>query len=384
MKLLMRARSLGFLSDAEMARCLDLLSQGERDGKPRRLAQILLDGQLLTSGELVIALKGTAPAGAPTPIPAAPFRMTDSGVMNELAARSAAENLTLKQGERLGEYELLREIARGGMGVLFEARRRSGVIGERVALKVLSVRASTSKSVLARFRQEAGLAASLDHPNIIKIHEVAQDRGFHFIVMDYFEGRSLADLLRAGMLTPKKAVQVVAVVAHAVGYMHSRSVVHRDLKPGNILVGSGGRVCVTDFGLAKDYARTDVQLTQLGVAVGTPAYMSPEQARGELKRIGPPADVYSLGATLYRGLSGVYPYDADSFLQAVNAIIREDPKPLTSVRPDCPEELAAIVHEAMAREPEARPLAEDLGGKLDSFLAENDLLMPPAPANPKV
>ncbi len=384
MKLLMRARSLGFLSDAEMARCLDLLNDAEKTGKPRRLAQILLDGQLLTSGELVIALKGNAPAGAPTPLPTGPFKMTESGVMNELAARSAAQNLQLKAGERLGEYELLREVARGGMGVLFEARRRSGVIGERVALKVLSVRASTSKSLLARFRQEAGLAASLDHPNIIKIHEVAQDRGFHFIVMDYFDGRSLADLLRAGMLAAKKAVQVVATVGHAVGYMHTRNVVHRDLKPGNILVGAGGKVCVTDFGLAKDYARTDVQLTQLGVAVGTPAYMSPEQARGDLKRIGPPADVYSLGATLYRALSGVYPYEADSFLQAVNAIIREDPKPLRTYRPDCPAELAKIVHAAMAREPEARPKAEEFGRWLESFVEENDLLMPPAPANPKV
>ncbi|MEZ0230941.1 MAG: protein kinase, partial [Planctomycetota bacterium] len=215
MKLLMRARSLGFLSDAEMARCLDMLSESERTGKPRRLAQVLLDGQLLTSGELVIALKGHAPAGTPTPPPqAVPFKMSESGVMSELAARSAAQNLQLKAGERLGEYELLREVARGGMGVLFEARRRSGVIGERVALKVLSVRASTSKSLLARFRQEAGLAASLEHPNIIKIHEVAQDRGFHFIVMDYFEGRSLADLLRSGMLAAKKAVQVVSTVAH--------------------------------------------------------------------------------------------------------------------------------------------------------------------------
>jgi serine/threonine protein kinase len=387
MKLLMRARALGFLSDPELVRCLDALSDAEKRGKPHRLAELLLEKRLLTSGELLVALKGTIPdAPSPSPNMLGPdaFRITDSGVMGELAAYKAAQTMSLKAGERLGDYELLKEVARGGMGVLFEARRRTGVIGQRVALKVLSLRASTSKSLLARFRQEAGLAASLEHPNIIKIHEVAQDRGFHFIVMDYFDGRSLGDLLKTGTLAPKKAVQVIATVAHAVGYMHQRHVVHRDLKPGNILVGAGGRVCITDFGLAKDYARSDVRLTQLGVAVGTPAYMSPEQARGELSAIGPPCDVYSLGATLYRALSGVYPYDADSFLHAVQAIVREDPKPLRDRRPDCPEELEAIVHKAMEREARDRPDARTLAGWLDRYLEDNDILMPPAPPNPKV
>jgi serine/threonine protein kinase len=384
----MRARALGFISDPEMAQCLDALTQCEKQGKPRRLAQLLLEGKLLTSGELLVALKGAVP-GAPTP-PPIPLqgpeagRLTDSGVLGELAAQSTARQLTLKPGERLGNYELHKEIARGGMGVLFEGRRRTGTIGQRVAIKVLSVRASTSKSLLARFRQEAGLAASLEHPNIIKIHEIGFDRGFHFIVMDYFEGRSLGDLLRSGTLAPKKAVQVLSTVAHAVHYMHGRQVVHRDLKPGNILVGAGGKVCVTDFGLAKDYARADAQLTQLGVAVGTPAYMSPEQARGDLKSIGPWSDVYSLGATLYRALSGVYPHDADSFLQAIQAIIREEPRPLREHRSDVPPELEAIVAEAMARDPGERPDAGRLGMKLEGFLEENDLLMPPAPANPKV
>ncbi len=384
LKLLKRARALGFLSDVEQARCLEMLVDSEKQGKPRRLAQLLLEGRLITSGELLVALKG-GPGSTPIPVSVAEApNMSDTSVLSELARRSAEGKLVLKPGERLGGYELVREIARGGMGVLFEGRRRTGVIGERVALKVLSVRASTSRSLLGRFRQEAGLAASLSHPNIIKIQEVAQDRGYHFIAMDFFEGRSLGELLSGGSLAPKKAVQVLASIAPAVAYMHERQVVHRDLKPGNILVGAGGKVCITDFGLAKDYARSDSQLTQLGVAVGTPAYMAPEQASGDLTGIGPPADVYAMGATLYRALSGSYPYDTETFLDTVQAILQEDPPALRTRRPDCPAELERIVSSAMARDPTQRPTASDLGRELDLFLEEHVLQMPPAPANPKV
>jgi serine/threonine-protein kinase len=382
MKLLMRARELGFLSETELARCLDLMSEAEKAGRPRRLAQILLEGNMISSGELLVALKG-APGSTPIPPSKGGVAMTESAVMSELQRRSKEGKLVLKPGSVLGNYELVREVARGGMGVLFEGRRRAGVVGERVAIKVLSARASTSKTVLERFRQEAGLAAALVHPNIIKIHDIAQDRGYHFIVMDFFEGRSLADLLKAGTLAPKKAIQVCATIGHALGYMHEHQVVHRDIKPGNIMVGAGGKVCLTDFGLAKDMARTDIQLTQLGVAVGTPAYMSPEQARGEQKAIGPASDVYSLAATLYRALSGVYVYDAPSYIAAVKRIIHEEPMPLRKYRPDCPAELEAIILRAMSRDPAARPGADDFGFELERFLEEEDLLMPPPPANPK-
>ncbi len=130
-------------------------------------------------------------------------------------------------------------------------------------------------------------------------------------------------------------------------------------------------------------ARTDIQLTQLGVAVGTPAYMSPEQARGDQKAIGAPSDVYSLAATLYRALAGVYVYDAPSYIAAVKRIIHEEPRPLRALRPDCPVELEAIILRAMSRDPAARPGADDFGFELERFLEEEDLLMPPPPANPK-
>jgi serine/threonine-protein kinase len=376
MKLLLKARALGYLTESEMAICLETLANAAIAGKPIRAAQLLLERKLITSGELLVALKGNQ-----TPMPG--LQLGDSAILGELAP--GPTRTPLKVGDRLGEYELLREIARGGMGVLFEGRKRgSPVRAPRVAVKVMSTRASSSPQLLQRFRQEASLAASLDHPNVIRIHEVGLDRGFHFIAMDYFDGRSLAELLKTGSLAPKKAIQVCGVVAKAAGFMHERAVVHRDLKPANILVGKGGHVCVTDFGLAKDYARTDMQLTQLGVAVGTPAYMSPEQARGDLSGIGPWSDVYSIGATLYRALAGVFPFEAESFLQAVQAIANEAPPPLRQLRPDCPEDLAAIVAHAMAYSPADRPNGYELAVQLEEYLETHELLMPPAPPNRKV
>jgi len=270
------------------------------------------------------------------------------------------------------------------MGILYEAVHPAHP-RRRFAFKVLTPQAAASEVVVARFRQEAMLAATLSHPNLVKVHQAGVERGVHYLVEDYFDGRSLADLIRPGRLAPKKALQVIQEVAGACAYMHGQGVIHRDIKPANIMVGKGGQVCLTDFGLAKDVARVDSRLTQMGLGklLGTPAYMAPEQAGGQLDQVGPWTDVYAMAAVIFRALTGRYPYARGSYMATVQAIATEDAPRLSSCRPDAPAALDELVAQAMHHEPRVRPTAADLGSGLQQVLAQ-PLLMPPAPPSEAV
>src|SRR5262245_17942688 len=200
-----------------------------------------------------------------------------------------------------GDYELLEEIAHGGMGVVFKARQVS--LNRIVALKMILAGPYASKDFIQRFRVEAEAADKLQHPHIVAIHEVGEHEGHHYFSMDYAEGQHLAQLARDNPLSAQRAAAYVKTIAEAIHYAHQQGILHRDLKPSNVLIDQFDQPRVTDFGLAKRIANSELgtqnsELTATGQVLGTPNYMPPEQAGGKRGQIGAHTDVYSLGAIL--------------------------------------------------------------------------------------
>jgi serine/threonine-protein kinase len=247
-----------------------------------------------------------------------------------------------------GQYEFLSLLGEGGSGAIYEVRNRS--LDRREALKVLSD-AFLEEQASERFIHEAKVAASLDHPNIVKVHNFGQDDGIPWFSMQLVDGPSLADLLEAGLPFDETMLMRLAVpVLDALAFSHDRGVIHRDLKPANILFSLEGHPFLTDFGVAK--TEGSVLKTRTGHLLGTPAYVSPEQALGET--VDARADQYSLGITLYKTLTGRLPFTADNVLQTLVLRLKEDPEPITKHRPDLDPELANIIMRALARERSSR------------------------------
>ncbi|MGE0711519.1 MAG: serine/threonine-protein kinase [Planctomycetota bacterium] len=375
-RFLQHAQNKGLLAPAAAEHCLRSLEEGDRAGRPVRVAQVIIRDRLMASDHVVAILKQIRDVST------GQQNLIGSDTWSELTAVTRAAS-PVDVGHVVAGFELKREIARGGMGILYEAWAG----GERVAIKVLSVQAASSEPVVRRFQEEARLAASLQHPNLIRLRACGQlPPSLHFIVFDFFDGKSLADLIRPGRLTPRKCLEVVATVADACSAMHARGVTHRDIKPSNILVGKASAVVLADFGLAKDAARYDAQLTQLGFGklLGTPAYMSPEQADGELARVGPASDVYALGSVIFRALTGRYPFAFDSYMKTIQAIARGPAPRLRGLRPDAPEALDQLVARVMAQSPERRPSSLEVSAELRRLLASEPLIMPPAPPSAAV
>ncbi len=261
-----------------------------------------------------------------------------------------------------GDYELIREVARGGMGVVYEARQVS--LGRSVALKMILAGQLATEADVARFHAEAEAAARLDHPGIVPIFEIGEHDGRHYFSMAFIEGRSLAQTIAGVPLPPRDAAAIVAEVAGAVQYAHENGIIHRDLKPQNVLIDVLGRARVTDFGLAKRL-EGDSGLTATGQVMGTPGFMPPEQAQGR-SDVGPPADIYSLGAVLYATLTGRPPFQAASAMDTLLQVLEREPVPPRQMNPAIPRELETICLKALEKDPSrryetARGLAEDLG-----------------------
>jgi len=271
--------------------------------------------------------------------------------------------------ERVGRYEILAELGRGAMGVVYRARDPQ--IDRVVALKTLrpdlGLPLDAFRELTRRFQQEAMAAGRLNHPNIVAIHDVLDLDGVPYIVMECLEGRPLADLIAAeGRLPPRRVVPLFVQVCEALDYAHARGVVHRDIKPGNIVIAPGDVAKVTDFGIARVTGST---VTQTGAVLGTPAYMSPEQLRGQTPD--GRSDVFAVGVSLYEALAGANPFQAEELAAVLYRVVHDAPAPLAQRNPEVSPGLQAVVGRAMAKDPEqrfptARALGEDLARSVDA------------------
>jgi serine/threonine-protein kinase len=274
-----------------------------------------------------------------------------------------------------GSYELLEEIGRGGMGVVYKARQPS--LDRIVAIKMILASHLASTEHVRRFRAEAKAAARLRHSHIVDIHEVGQIHGQHYFAMQFVDGKSLADRVAEGRIELEAAVRIVAAVARAVAYLHRQGLVHRDLKPSNILIDEEGQPHVTDFGLAKGLQQ-DSELTATGVIAGTPSYMSPEQAAGRRSEIGPLSDVYSLGAILYELLTGRPPFREENPLDTLMQVLNREPTLPRELNPKIPGELQLICLKCLNKARQDRyPSADALADDLEHFLKGEALTAKP-------
>lgn len=277
-----------------------------------------------------------------------------------------------------GEYELLEQLGRGGMGVVYKARQVA--LNRPVALKMITAGEFASPILIQRFHREAEAAANLHHPNIVPIYETGEIHGQHYLSMALIDGVGLDEYTKRGgaegglpnkgarsvsRMRQEDIARLLAKVARAVDHAHQHGVLHRDLKPGNILVDQKGEPHLTDFGVAKVLGRGDSSLTASGSIMGTPSYMAPEQAAGQSKHITTAADVYSLGAILYALLTGVPPFRGDTPVETLRLVVEQEPKPPSTLREGIDSDLATIAMKCLEKEPQRRyssavALAEDL------------------------
>lgn len=267
---------------------------------------------------------------------------------------------------QFGKYDLLGEIGRGGMGVVYKARQRD--LNRIVALKMILASEWASAEEIARFQAEARAAARLRHRNIVGIYEVGEQLGRHFFAMDFVEGQSLSAVIAHRPLAPEQAARWMVSIAQAVDHLHSQGLIHRDLKPSNILIDGEGEPMVTDFGLAKMFD-ADGGATRTGAILGTPSYMSPEQASGHNSQVTVRSDVYSLGAMLYEMLSGRPPFREENPLDTLVQVLEGEPTLLRQLVKTVPQQLELICFKCLEKDPARRyASAAELAADLTRYL----------------
>ena len=268
---------------------------------------------------------------------------------------------------RFGDYELLEELGRGGMGVVFKARQLS--LGRIVALKMILGAKLSSTADKARFRAEAESAARLEHPNVVPVYEVGEIDGQPYFTMKCIEGTTLAQRLTGGPLPSDEAAALLVPICEAIQFAHQRGILHRDMKPSNILIDKEGKAYVTDFGLAKRL-EGDSTLTRSGAILGTPSYMAPEQAAGSRGQLSPATDVYSLGAVLYQMLTGRPPFQSASPVDTVLEVLEMEPVPPHLLNARARGDLEMITLRCLQKPPELRyRSADELSKDLKRFVA---------------
>src|SRR4029077_12685180 len=292
-----------------------------------------------------------------------------TGVGAYKAADFAVHNRTIRY---FGDYELLEEIARGGMGVVYRARQVS--LNRIIAVKMLLAGPLATKEFVERFRTEPPAAASLQHPNIVAIHEVGFAEGQHFFAMDYVEGLTLAQLVAQGPLPGRQAATYLKTIAEAIHFAHERNVLHRDLKPSNVLIDSAtDQPRVTDFGLAKRL-ESETEMTLSGQLLGSPNYVSPEQAAAKRGTVGKRSDVYSLGAILYHLLTGRPPFQGETLTDVLQQLADDDPLAPRLLTSRVPRDLETICLKCLEKEPSRRyQSARELADELDRFLHDRPI-----------
>jgi tetratricopeptide (TPR) repeat protein len=306
-----------------------------------------------TLGAGLRALEGSPPTAGPP---------LGAGLLTPPAAGPKVSPREPTRIRYFGDYELLRELARGGMGIVFVARQIS--LNRPVALKMILAGQLADDTDVKRFYLEAEAAANLDHPGIVPIYEVGRHEGQHYFSMGFVEGQSLSHRLAGGPLPPRAAAALLVKVTEAIAYAHHRGIIHRDLKPANILIDTQGNPRVTDFGLAKK-VQGDSGLTGSGQIMGTPSYMPPEQAGGNRVAVGPASDGYALGATLYALITGRPPFQAATAMDTLLQVLSDEPVPPRRLNATIPRDLETICLKCLEKEPGKRyasavALAEDL------------------------
>jgi hypothetical protein len=280
-----------------------------------------------------------------------------------MAPVTSCDNLPI--GEKFGDYVLLGELGRGGMGVVYKAFEPE--LGRHVALKMILSASLSDHDDLQRFHVEASAAARLQHSHIVKVHRVGTCGDRHYFSMDYIDGQSLAQRVADGPLPIRSAARYLLTIARAIHHAHQHRILHRDIKPGNILIDSADEPHVTDFGLAKHLSGDHGQ-TRTGAVMGTPSYMAPEQARGE-KDVTPAADIYGLGALLYELLTARPPFRGETALDTLKQVLDNEPAPPRLLNPHVDRDLETICLKCLAKSPRDRyPSAAAVADDLSLYL----------------
>src|SRR6266853_2839065 len=267
-----------------------------------------------------------------------------------------------KTPPEFGDYELLEEIGRGGQGVVYRAHQKS--LNRTGALKLIGLGHWATEAHLKRFRREAEAAASLEHPGIVPIHEVGEREGTCYFSMGFIEGDQLDEVVRREPMPVRRAAELIAKVARTVHYAHEHNILHRDIKPGNILLDRQGEPHLTDFGLAR-LLETESTVTRTREVMGTPSYMAPEQAAGETTKVSSATYVYGLGAVLYQLLTGHPPFAGGTTYETIRLLLNTEPRKPRALNPKVDRELSTICLKCLEKDPKHRypsalALAEDL------------------------
>lgn len=290
---------------------------------------------------------------------------TRGGAPSEKTTAPGPDSPANTAAQTVGGYEIISEIARGGMGVVYKARQKK--LNRLCALKMILSGQFAGKEELQRFYVEAEAAANLQHPGIVPVFEVGEIDGQHFYSMGFIDGKSLSQLVAERPLSALEAASLTRKISEAIAYAHSQNVIHRDLKPANVLIDGDGTPKVTDFGLAKSTAG-ESDLTATGQILGTPSYMPPEQAAGNLEQVDEQSDLYSLGAILYCLLTGRPPFQATNPMDVLLQVLEEEPVAPTKLNPSVPRDLETICLKCIAKDKSKRYAAvDDLVAELTRF-----------------
>ncbi len=275
----------------------------------------------------------------------------------------------------IGDYELLSELGRGGMGVVYKARQRS--LNRIVAVKTILKSSNNDSESIARFKIEAEAAARLAHPNIVAVFDFQEDDGGYFLSMEFIDGITLAEKLREKSLNCREAAKIACEIANAIEYAHQNGIIHRDIKPSNILFDRSGRTKIADFGLAKLLSSVDSN-TVTGQVMGTPAYMSPEQAAGKTSQVSIGSDIYSIGAVLYEGITGKPPFSAPTLIGLISKVCNEEPVCPSTIDSNIDRNIETICMKCLEKLPAKRyQSASELACELNRYLAGEPILARP-------
>jgi serine/threonine protein kinase len=285
--------------------------------------------------------------------------------------------MPLSAGDRLGPYEILAPIGVGGMGEVYRAKDTR--LDREVAIKVLSAHLADSPEALERFEREGKAVAALSHANILVLFDIGAHHGIRYAVTELLEGETLRDRLSISPLSWRKTIELGVALAGGLAAAHGKDIVHRDIKPGNIFLTTGGQIKILDFGLARREPETSPENevtraeTQAGAVMGSPGYMSPEQVRGE--KAGAPSDIFSLGCVLYEAVTGRRAFPGKSAGETMAAILKDDPPAIADTGTQAPAELARVIDRCLAKNPVQRfHSAHDVAFALNGMITEKPAL----------